>query len=82
MKAEEKEEYVHIGAFEVFEAKRLLAVLSKAGVPLQVSTDASGLKNDLAAYLGMSGHAVKMLVAVHRDDYELAYSLMSDLGIY
>jgi len=74
-------EYVCVGAFMVFEAKRLLAALSKAGVRLHVSTDASGLKNDMAAY-GMGGHAVKTIVSVHKDDYERACGLMSDLGIF
>ena len=77
----EKSGYRHIGTFLVFEAKQLLAALSKAGIRMQVSTDTAGMRNDLAAWVGQSGHTVRMIVAVHDEDYEKALGIMSDLGI-
>jgi phosphoribosylformimino-5-aminoimidazole carboxamide ribonucleotide (ProFAR) isomerase len=75
-------DYTHIGTFLVFEAKRLLTALEKAGVRIQVSVDDAGLRNsDLTAWLGQSGHSVKMIVAVHREDFEKALGIMSDLGM-
>ena len=74
-------DYRGIGTFMVFEAKRLLPAFSKAGVRMQVSVDNAGLKNDIVGFLGLGGHSVKMVVAVHQEDYEKALGIMSDLGI-
>jgi len=73
--------YRYLGTFLVFEAKRLLAAFEQAGVRMQLSVDDAGMKNDVAAWLGLSGHAVRMGVAVHHADYEKALGIMSDLGI-
>jgi hypothetical protein len=74
--------YICVGTFEMFEAKPLLDAFATAGVRVQLSVDDAGLKNDIAAWVGLGGHAVKMIVAVHQDDHGKAYGIMSDLGIY